>query len=404
MSLTNTPSANRLHIGIFGKRNSGKSSLVNAITNQNTALISEIAGTTTDPVYKAMEIYGIGPCMLIDTAGFDDEGDLGALRVEKTRDALDKTDLAIVVFCDTDIALETTWIAQLRKNNRPVIAVVNKSDILTNVSEIVQTIEASFGLHPVVVSARERSGINEVIEAIIRQLPEDFEKKSITGGLVQEGDLVLLVMPQDIQAPKGRLILPQVQTIRDLLDKKCLVMSITTDKLDEGLAMLAKPPRLIITDSQVFPIVYQKKPAESLLTSFSVLMAAVKGDIQAFVSGASAIDSLTEDSYVLICEACTHAPLDEDIGRVKLPRLLRKKVGEKLTVDIISGPDFPKDLLKYHLIIHCGACMFNRRHVLSRIEKAQAQGVAITNYGVALAKLSGILDQIKYESPERQTV
>ena len=277
MSLTTTPSANRLHIGIFGKRNSGKSSLINAITNQDTALTSEVAGTTTDPVYKAMEIHGIGPCMLIDTAGFDDEGELGALRVRRTRDALEKSDVAIVVFCEADVSLQ--------ERGTPVVAVINKADLLGNVSEIARAIHDAFSLFPIVVSAKERTGVKDVIEAVIRQLPEDYEKKSITAGLVGEGDVVLLVMPQDIQAPKGRLILPQVQTIRDLLDNRCVVLSVTADKLDEGLAALRVPPRLIITDSQVFPAVYQKKPPESLLTSFSVLMAAVKGDIASFVRG-----------------------------------------------------------------------------------------------------------------------
>ncbi len=396
MSLTTTPSANRLHIGIFGKRNSGKSSLVNAITNQDTALTSEVAGTTTDPVYKAMEIHGIGPCMLIDTAGFDDEGELGALRVRRTRDALEKTDVAIVVFCEADVSLEADWIGALQERGTPVVAVINKADLLGNVSEIARAIHDAFSLFPIVVSAKERTGVKDVIEAVIRQLPEDYEKKSITAGLVGEGDVVLLVMPQDIQAPKGRLILPQVQTIRDLLDNRCVVLSVTADKLDEGLAALRVPPRLIITDSQVFPAVYQKKPPESLLTSFSVLMAAVKGDIASFVEGAAAIDALTPDSRVLIAEACTHAPLEEDIGRVKLPRLLRRRVGEALAVDVVSGPDFPEDLSGYNLIIHCGACMFNRRYVLSRIERARAAGIPITNYGVALAKLGGILDKISY--------
>lgn len=249
----NNPSANRLHIGIFGKRNSGKSSLINAITNQDTALTSEVAGTTTDPVYKAMEIHGIGPCMLIDTAGFDDEGELGALRVRRTRDALEKTDVAIVVFCEADVSLEADWIGALQERGTPVVAVINKADSLGNVSEIARAIHDAFSLFPIVVSAKERTGVKDVIEAVIRQLPEDYEKKSITAGLVGEGDVVLLVMPQDIQAPKGRLILPQVQTIRDLLDNRCVVLSVTADKLDRGPRGLREPPCLIITDSQVFP-------------------------------------------------------------------------------------------------------------------------------------------------------
>lgn len=394
MSLTDTPRANRLHIGIFGKRNSGKSSLINALTRQETAIVSEVAGTTADPVYKTMEIYGIGPCMFIDTAGFDDEGELGKLRVDKTKKATEKTDIALMVFSDNNLTEETEWTKTLQKQGTPVIAVVNKSDILDNLNEICQAIKINCDLKPIVVSAKDKTGIEKIREEIIRLLPEDYEVKSITGGLADEGDLVLLVMPQDIQAPKGRLILPQVQTLRDLLDKKCLVLSATTDKLDEALASLAKPPKLIITDSQVFKTVYEKKPKESKLTSFSVLFANYKGDLNYFVESASAIEKLTEKSKVLIAEACTHAPLAEDIGREKIPNMLRKKVGEGLTVDVVSGSDFPEDLSSYDLIIQCGACMFNRKYVLSRVERARAQGVPMSNYGVVIAYISGILNEI----------
>jgi len=394
MSLTNTPSANRLHIALFGRRNSGKSSLINAITGQDIALVSEIAGTTTDPVYKAMELHPIGPVMFIDTAGFDDVGALGEMRIEKTRKAVEKTDIAIVFFCGTELSLEKEWTDELKKHNIPIIAVINKADIIENASEIEQAVNEALGLSPIIISAKEKTGLDRVKDELVRVIPADFEVKSITSHLIEEGDLVLLVMPQDIQAPKGRLILPQVQIIRDLLDNKCLVMSVTTDKMEQALETLAKPPRLIITDSQVFAKVYEKKPEESLLTSFSVLFAEYKGDISAFVEGAEAIDSLTEDSSVLIAEACTHAPLSEDIGRIQLPRLLRKKVGEGLKVDIVSGADFPKDLSKYSLIIQCGSCMFNRKFVLTRIAAAQAQNVRICNYGIAIAKMNGILDKI----------
>jgi [FeFe] hydrogenase H-cluster maturation GTPase HydF len=394
MSLTNTPGANRLHIALFGRRNSGKSSLINAITGQDIALVSDIAGTTTDPVYKAMELHPIGPVMFIDTAGFDDEGALGELRIEKTRKAVEKTDVAIVFFCGTELSLEKEWTDELGKRRIPVIPVINKADVIENAAEIKKQVEEVLGLSPIVISAKEKTGLDKVKEELVRAVPEDFEAKSITSHLVKEGDFVLLVMPQDIQAPKGRLILPQVQVIRDLLDNKCLVMSVTTDKLDSALKGLAKPPELIVTDSQVFDKVYEKKPEESLLTSFSVLFAEYKGDISAYVEGAKAIDSLTEDSAVLIAEACTHAPLSEDIGRVQLPRLLRRKVGERLTVDIVSGTDFPKDLSKYSLIIQCGCCMFNRKYVLTRTEAARAQNVSICNYGIAIAKLKGILDKI----------
>lgn len=394
MSLQDTPRAERLHIGLFGKRNSGKSSLVNALTGQEIALVSDVAGTTTDPVYKAMEIHGIGPCVFIDTAGFDDEGELGAMRVAKTRDALDRTDIAIVVFGSGDSTMEFAWIADLKKRKTPVIPVINKIDILGDTSELQASIRAKVGRDALLVSALEKKGIEKIREAIIYHLPEDYDAIRITGDLVEDGDLVLLVMPQDIQAPKGRLILPQVQTLRELLDTKCIVMSTTTDKMDEALLAMARPPKLIITDSQVFKTVYEKKPKESMLTSFSVLFAQYKGDLAFFAESAAVIESLTEESKVLIAEACTHAPLHEDIGRVKLPRMLKKKVGEGLTIHHVSGVDFPADLTGYDLIIQCGACMFNRKYVLTRVESAQKQGVPMSNYGVVLAYLSGILDKI----------
>ena len=311
MSLSSTPSANRVHIGLYGKRNSGKSSLINAITNQETALVSDYAGTTTDPVYKAMEIHGIGPCMLIDTAGFDDEGELGRLRVEKTRQALEKTDIAVLVF-DAVRHRGKRVAFSFETEKTPILAVVNKLDLLENPQAYADALKRDYGLSPVLVSTKTREGIDKVREELIRLLPEDYEQESITGHLVSQGDCVLLVMPQDIQAPKGRLILPQVQTIRDLLDHRCLVMSCTTDKLDEALSALKQPPKWIITDSQVFKTVYDKKPKESRLTSFSVLFANYKGDLSEFVQGAAAIESLTEHSKVLIAEACTHAPLSED--------------------------------------------------------------------------------------------
>jgi [FeFe] hydrogenase H-cluster maturation GTPase HydF len=395
MSLNDTPRSNRLHIGIFGKRNSGKSSLINAITGHETALVSEFAGTTADPVYKSMEIYGIGPCVLIDTAGFDDEGEIGQLRVEKTCEAAEKVDIALIVFGgDTVIESEKEWITKFKKKNIPTVAVLNKSDLIGDVKSVSKYIENSIGIKPIVVSAKDKQGIEQIRTAIIRHLPEDYDAKTITGGIVNDGDLVLLVMPQDIQAPKGRLILPQVQTLRELLDKKCVVISATTDKLDEALQVLSKPPAVIITDSQVFKMVYEKKPKESKLTSFSVLFAGYKGDLDYYTKSVEAIENLTENSSVLIAEACTHAPLPEDIGREKIPKLLRKKIGDKLTIDIVSGTDFPDDLSKYDLIIQCGACMFNRKYVLSRIERARNQSVPMSNYGVVIAYMSGILDKI----------
>ena len=405
MNLVHTPNANRLHIALFGKRNSGKSSLINALTGQDTALVSDTPGTTTDPVQKAMEIHGIGPCLFIDTPGFDDEGELGNRRIERTWKAVEKTDIALLLCAgggsaeetgEPDFTEELHWLEQLKAKNIPTILLINKADIRKNTASLAIRIKETFGSQPIPVSAKEKTGVELIRQAILEKLPEDFDQQSITGSLVTEGDLVLLVMPQDIQAPKGRLILPQVQTIRELLDKKCLIMSCTTDKLRETLQALSRPPKLIITDSQVFKTVYEQKPEESKLTSFSVLFAGYKGDIRYYVKSASAIGSLTESSRVLRAEACTHAPLSEDIGRVKLPHLLRKRIGEKLSIDIVAGTDFPQDLTPYSLVIHCGACMFNRKYVLSRIERARLQNVPMTNYGVAIAFLNRILNQIEY--------
>ena len=393
MSLNNTPTSNRLHIALFGRRNSGKSSLINALTGQDTALVSDIPGTTTDPVSKAMELHGIGPCVIIDTPGFDDEGTLGEMRIERTLKAIERTDIALVLCEESNLQEEKAWMQQLKAKNIPIILILNKVDIRKDISSL---IEQELGQKPLLVSAKEKQGMEDIRLAILEKLPQDFEQPSITGDLVSENDLVLLVMPQDIQAPKGRLILPQVQTMRELLDKKCLIMSCTTDKLPQTLKALVYPPKLIITDSQVFKTVYEQKPAESLLTSFSVLMAGYKGDIRQFIEGASAIDRLTENSRILIAEACAHAPMSEDIGRIKIPRLLRKKIGEGLQIDIVSGSDFPKDLSGYDLIIHCGGCMFNRRHVMNRLESASAQLVPMTNYGITIAHLMGILDKIVY--------
>jgi [FeFe] hydrogenase H-cluster maturation GTPase HydF len=404
MSMEDTPRSSRLHIGIFGRTNSGKSSLLNALTNQQFAVVSDIAGTTTDPVYKTMEIHGIGPVVFIDTAGFDDKSELGKQRIEKTEDAASKTDVALVVFAPDidrtasqgDFAEELSWIAQLQLKKLPFICVLNKCDTISQEQQqlLSSQIESATKEAPVCVSAEKKQGMDRIKEALIRKIPADFMERTFTGSLCKEGDLVLLVMPQDIQAPKGRLILPQVQILRELLDKKCMVMSCTTDKLDATLATLKAAPHLIITDSQVYKLVFDKKPAGSLLTSFSTLLAATKGDIQQYVDGAAAIDSLTEKSRVLIAEACTHAPLTEDIGREKIPRWLRAKAGTGLQIDMVSGSDFPDDLSKYNLIIQCGACMFNRAYVLNRQQRAKEAGVPMTNYGIAIAHLNGILDKV----------
>ena len=396
VTLNETPSANRLHIGIFGKTNSGKSSFINAFSGQKVSIVADVAGTTTDPVYKAMEIYPLGPCVLIDTAGFDDKGELGALRIEKTELAAQKTDLAIILFCEEEMSQELKWYRYFKEKNTPVVPVLNKTDLYTQEEKekLAHLIQRTTKEEVCLISAKTGEGIRNLKELLARSIPEGYGNRMITGDLVDTGDLVLLVMPQDIQAPKGRLILPQVQTLRELLDKKCLVMSVTTDQYLSALENLAVPPKLIITDSQVFSYVYENKPKESMLTSFSVLFAAYKGDLPYYIEGAKAIDTLNENSHVLIAECCTHAPLKEDIGRVKIPRMLKKRFGEKLDVSLVSGTDFPDDLTKYDLIIQCGACMFNRKYVMYRIDKARNQYVPMTNYGITIAHLTGILEHV----------
>ncbi len=409
--LNATPRGNRLHIGFYGRRNAGKSSLVNALAGHAVSIVSDVPGTTTDPVYKSMEIHGLGPCVLIDAAGFDDVGPLGGLRVEKAGQATDKTDVAVLLlsppnFVDSapgeggGLAGEKAWAGALRAKGTPCLYVINKidewpgganSDAAARAADLA---EKELGARPLLVSARTGDGLPGIFEGVMRLLPADWNTRGLTDGLANAGDVVLLVMPQDLQAPKGRLILPQVQTIRELLDKKCLVVSSTADCLDSALAALAGPPALIITDSQVFETVHAKKPPQSRLTSFSILMAANKGDLAAFRAGAEALGRLGPDSRVLVAEACTHAPLAEDIGREKIPALLRRCAGRSLSVDVVSGADFPADLTPYDVIIHCGGCMFNRKHMLARVAKAKAQGVPITNYGVTLAWLAGILDKV----------
>lgn len=401
--LNEVPNANRLHIGIFGKTNSGKSSLLNIITGQSTSIVSDVAGTTTDVVYKAMEINPLGPCVLMDTAGLEDHTALGAQRLEKTQLAMDKADVAIIVFPADgrqDFASELQLLSRFRQKNIPVLCLINDfSDNREAVSDLQARLAERLkdsNVKAIVADCGHGGNIDELRMALASLMPEDFDTEYITGRLVSEDDVVLLVMPQDIQAPKRRLILPQVQTIRELLDRKCLVISVTADKYQQALSQLKAAPKLIITDSQVFKYVYEHKPAESLLTSFSVLFAAYKGDLAYYIEGAKHIDRLTEKSRVLIAECCTHAPLQEDIGRVKIPALLRKRFGTKLQVDVVSGTDFPENLSTYDLVIQCGGCMFNRQFIMTRIEKAKAEAVPMTNYGITIAYLTGILDKISF--------
>ena len=392
--MNTAPQSLRRHIAIFGRRNVGKSSLLNAITGQQVAIVSPEAGTTTDPVNRAMEILPLGPCLLIDTAGFDDVGSVGELRNERTHKVLDQADIALLVMDQaSDLSFEKQWLDELQRLEIPTVAVLNKVDDVDNTEESVAQIKSTLGITPVAVSAKTHEGIDTLRETLAHAVGDD-DLESLTAQLAKHGDHVLLVMPQDPQAPKGRLILPQVQTIRDLLDKSCIVTCCGVDTLEQSLDAMQKPPALIITDSQVFEQVYALKPQGSLLTSFSVLMAGQKGNIAMLIEGAKAIDRLTPHSHILIAEACSHAPMSEDIGREKIPSMIRKRFGNTITFDIHAGKDYPTDLKKYDLIVHCGACMFNRRLMLSRIMRAQEQGVPITNYGIAIAHMQGIIHKV----------
>ena len=367
--------------------------MLNCLAKQDVAIVSDTPGTTTDPVQKPMELTGMGAVVIIDTPGLDDTTTLGKERMARTAKMLDRTDIAVVLFTDEGIDTELRIIAECRTREIPVVVVLNQVDRIADREALISRIEEATKQRAIATSTTTGEGIEALREAIINTRPA--EERLITEGFCKAGDRVLLVMPQDKSAPKGRLIQPQVQTIRELLDRGCIPICCTPDRMAEVLAALATPPELIITDSQAFNEVYQLKPEASTLTSFSILFARYKGDIALFTEGVKALKGITESSRILIAEACSHTPQNEDIGRVKLPRLLRKKFGEGLTIDIVGGADYPEDLTPYDLVIHCGACMFNRKHVLSRVERAREQGVAITNYGVILAALTGILDRVK---------
>ena len=391
--MNDTPNSNRTHIAIFGRTNAGKSSIINAIANQNVAIVSDKAGTTTDPVKKAIEINKIGACVIVDTAGFDDNGDLGLLRIEKTKKIAEKTDIALLVFdCNiknNDYILELKWKNQLSEFGIPIIAVINKIHLNQNYKIVEQNIKEIFDIDCVSISVNKKINIDILIETIKNNISKENEI-SIVGHIIKEDDIVLLVMPQDIQAPKGRLILPQVQTIRDILDSKAIVIGATFDKFENALKSLNKPPKVIITDSQVFKEVEKLKPKESALTSFSVLFARYKGDEKIYKKGADFIDNLNKESKILIAESCAHIPLEGDIGRVKIPNMLKNKFGFAFDIDYTTGEDFPSDLSKYDLIIHCGGCMGTRKHILNRIRLCERQNKPITNYGMAIAKINGV--------------
>lgn len=397
--MNETPASERIHIAIAGKRNSGKSSLLNMMTGQRLAIVSDVPGTTTDPVSKAIEINPLGPCVLIDTAGFDDDGTLGEDRVRQTRKIFGKADAVIMVCSDTDMTQEMQWKKMADEKGIPTVWVLGKSDAYTadELEDMTRIMTEKTGEHPVPVSALTGKGQDKLMAALQEKLGSKMQaERTILGNMVKEGDAVLLVMPQDKQAPKGRLILPQAQTIRELLERKCIITCCVPESMSEAIGKLSAAPDLIITDSQVFDLVYGNKPAESRITSFSVLFARYKGDIDYFVKSTEKIKELKDGDRILIAEACTHAPLSEDIGREKIPMMLRKKSGCRLDIDIVSGSDFPDDLSGYALVIHCGGCMFNRQHIMNRVERARSQGVPMTNYGITIAFLRQILDKIEY--------
>lgn len=390
--MQHTPNANRLHIAIFGRRNVGKSSLINAITGQDIALVSNISGTTTDPVYKAMELLPLGPVVIIDTAGIDDQGEIGTLRVKKTKEVISKTDIALVVFSseNTISPMEHEWVHMLKDANIPVLGVINKIDIH---DPSLEPYQSEFDMSFVKTCTSDPSSIERLKTELFNHVPF-YEKDTILGDLIEPGDLVLLVAPQDIQAPKGRLILPQVQTLRDILDHKGLALTVTDDNLEEILSKMKHQPDLVVTDSQVFEKVNKVLPKSVPLTSFSILMSRYKGDLETFIAGAHAISNLQNHDKVLIAEACTHHPLQGDIAREKLPKWLKEYTGKEIETVVKAGIDFGDDLSEYQLIIHCGGCMFNRKHMMSRIIKAKNYKIPITNYGTAIAYMNGILDKV----------
>ena len=396
-----TPRGNRVHIAIYGRTNAGKSSLINKITNQSISLVSETRGTTTDPVYKAMELLPIGPVVFIDTAGIDDTTELGELRVKKTKEILNKMDIALllisteVVLENQELNYEKEWIREIKKREKPFIVILNKVDLVSveKLQEIEEKIKRELGCEISKVTTSREESIHTIKNKIIEYAPKIVVEEKLIGDKIKIGDKILLVAPQDIQAPKGRLILPQVQVIRDILDNGGIPTVVTLDNLKEGLAIFQGKPDLVITDSQVFKTVDETLNREVPLTSFSIIMARAKGDLETLYRGAKRINSLKEGDKVLIAEACTHHQLKGDIAREKLPMLLQKKAG-RLEIDNCSGKDFPEDISKYSLVIHCGSCMLNRAETISRLGECSNREIPITNFGMAIAEINGILDRV----------
>jgi [FeFe] hydrogenase H-cluster maturation GTPase HydF len=393
MSLNETPRSSRVHIALFGKRNAGKSSIINAITDQDIAIVSEVKGTTTDPVYKSIEILPIGPCVIIDTAGIDDSGELGSLRIKKTFEVLEKTDVALLVV-DAAIGLDEAdreTLNTIKEKNIPTIILLNKCDVVELPFSEIENLKKELNLPVVVVSAANKQGIKELKNQIINMLPQDEDKFKILGDLINPGDFVVLVTPIDKSAPKGRLILPQQQTIRDILESDAIAIVTKEYELKETLENLGKKPKLVITDSQVFLKVAADTPKDIPMTSFSILFARFKGDLVELIKGAKAIEKLKDGDKVLISEGCTHHKQADDIGKVKIPRWLRQITGKAIDFEFTSGTSFTEDVKKYALIVHCGGCMLNRAAMLSRINSAKDFNVPIVNYGVLIGYVQGVL-------------
>lgn len=398
MSLNNTPSAERIHIGIFGKRNAGKSSIINAMTGQSLAIVSDVKGTTTDPVLKAMELLPLGPVVMIDTPGLDDEGELGALRIQKAYQMLNKTDIAILVADGTiGITNEDAAILERIKDKKiPYLIVLNKADLAETFTEQIEETLATYNIHPddtIWVSAAAETNIYELKERIAKLVPQDANEHRIVGDLIQPSDFVVLVVPIDESAPKGRLILPQQQTIRDILDSDATAIVVKDEDLADTLKNLGRKPSLVITDSQVFAKVSAVTPPDIPLTSFSILFARYKGNLKTVVQGARHLDQLEDEDTILISEGCTHHRQCNDIGTVKLPNWIKKHTGKKLNFAFTSGTEFPADLSDYSMIVHCGGCTLNEREMKYRLKCAEDAGVPITNYGTAIAYMKGILER-----------
>ncbi len=392
--MRSTPKGFRLHIGLFGRRNVGKSSLLNALTRQDVSIVSHVAGTTTDPVEKPMELLPVGPVLFIDTAGIDDVGDLGEMRVRRTRQIFDRTDVGVIVSAAGAWGdFEDGVLAELADRETPAIVVFNKSDVAAPPAELLVRLKREKVPHVSTV-ATAGEGILDLREALIKAAPDEFiNAPSILGDLVGAGELALLVVPIDLEAPKGRLILPQVQSIRDVLDVDAYCMIVKERELRDALDRLNRPPAIVVTDSQAFLKVAGDTPPDVPMTSFSILFARCKGDLNELVRGALAIDRLRPGGRVLVAEACTHHPIGEDIGRVKIPRWLTQYVGGELHFETVQGHDFPDDVSGYDLVVHCGGCMWNRREMLSRILRCRRAGVPITNYGVTIAYSLGIFER-----------